>query len=340
MAINLSTAYPGKTTVDANNANGTFKNETSEILADGTPFEKAWASDLWGWGAHTLKQLDVTPDGQEENQTNSQYFDAQKQMFSACPGASKNLVIVNNSGSPTTQIDIDADRVVVQNASGVSLNLNNVNLTVATSTTGANGLDTGTVQASTTYYIYVIYNVTSETAAGLLSTNSTTPILPAGYTFFEPFGRVETDGSALLKTPSSVPTIGIPRVYYGDGTDFTVTGDDNWTTRSAIAIQRDGDPLLWYFNIVGDTDGTSLLEKTINVGGVVFKEFPGAAPGAQGMSSYFGSNVSTAPVARCRAVSFLPSITNLITWTFTTNNPSSILGACGLLLLEELPDWY
>lgn len=76
MAINLDTSYPGKTTVDGNNTNGTFKNRTSDALKDGTPYEKKWASDVWGFLAHILGLASVVPNGAEENETNSQYYDA------------------------------------------------------------------------------------------------------------------------------------------------------------------------------------------------------------------------------------------------------------------------
>ncbi len=76
MAKNLSTLYPGKVDIDANNLDGTFKNRTSDALKDGTPYEKGWSSDVWGFLAHILKKALVSPSGAEENQTNSQYYDA------------------------------------------------------------------------------------------------------------------------------------------------------------------------------------------------------------------------------------------------------------------------
>ncbi len=76
MAKNLSTLYPGKVDIDANNLDGTFKNRTSDALKDGTPYEKGWASDVWGFLAHILKKAVISPSGAEENQTNSQYYDA------------------------------------------------------------------------------------------------------------------------------------------------------------------------------------------------------------------------------------------------------------------------
>ncbi len=76
MAKILSTLYPGKVDIDANNLDGTFKNRTSDALKDGTPYEKGWSSDVWGFLAHILKKAVISPSGAEENQTNSQYYDA------------------------------------------------------------------------------------------------------------------------------------------------------------------------------------------------------------------------------------------------------------------------
>jgi hypothetical protein len=55
-------------------------------------------------------------------------------------------------------------------------------LTLDITTPGANGIDTGTRALSTWYYVWVIKNVSSGVVAGLFSTSSTSPLLPAGYT--------------------------------------------------------------------------------------------------------------------------------------------------------------
>lgn len=54
-------------------------------------------------------------------------------------------------------------------------------LTVDISTSGANGLDTGTEAASTWYYVWLIKNTSTGTVAGLFSASSTAPTLPSGY---------------------------------------------------------------------------------------------------------------------------------------------------------------
>jgi hypothetical protein len=68
------------------------------------------------------------------------------------------------SDDDSTNIDVDS--------------LLNVDITAS----GANGLDTGSQANSTWYSIWVIYNPTTDTVAGLFSTSTTSPTLPAGYT--------------------------------------------------------------------------------------------------------------------------------------------------------------
>jgi len=73
----LSTIYPGKIIIDANNPDGTFKNEvTPGVSGDGTPLEEQWQQDAWGWVAHLLNKVSVSPNGAQENELNSQIYDA------------------------------------------------------------------------------------------------------------------------------------------------------------------------------------------------------------------------------------------------------------------------
>ena len=129
MAKKLELLYPGKTDVDANNQFGTFKNRTSDALKDGTPYEKGWASDLWGWGAHILKKAGIIPNGAEENETNSQYYDALESLVGRRGvefETSSDLVI--NFQSSTT-VDMDMKRLKLLDSNFVPKYLNNVNVT-------------------------------------------------------------------------------------------------------------------------------------------------------------------------------------------------------------------
>lgn len=108
----------------------------------------------------------------------------------------KNLKITNG-GTPTTQVAVTADQVMLQTAAGGAAAVRSVNVTISTGTSGANGLDSGSVASSTFYAVYVIFN--GSTIAGLISLSATSPTLPAGYTYFARVGWVVTDGSTNLQ---------------------------------------------------------------------------------------------------------------------------------------------
>ena len=64
-------------------------------------------------------------------------------------------------------------------------------------TSGANGLDTGSVAANTHYAVYVIGDTTRHNdPAALLSTSFSSPTLPSGYDVFRRIGAVKTDATS------------------------------------------------------------------------------------------------------------------------------------------------
>jgi hypothetical protein len=64
-------------------------------------------------------------------------------------------------------------------------------------TNGVNGLDTGSLGASTMYYVFVIGDSTGYKATGLLlSLSDTDPTMPFGYDLMRKIGSVATDGSS------------------------------------------------------------------------------------------------------------------------------------------------
>lgn len=274
MAIDLKLNYDPNVESDPTfNPRGTFKNRTDDILKDGTPFERKWASDIWGFLSHLLKKLEIAPNEIQENIVNSQYFETLSQLFNSIPGISKNLFISNNATNPTFQIDADADNIILKNVDGLSLRIDSVNLTVDITVTGSNGLDTGSEAPSTTYYIYVIYNPITQTIAGLFSINPTTPTLPSGYTFFEPIGRVFNDSSSDFG--NAVSLIAPNRIRYeGDGTDFTITGTHNWSTIRAFAepYQVSNGDWKTTLNIYGTVASGIRREVGLSITGMIFKD--------------------------------------------------------------------
>jgi hypothetical protein len=109
-------------------------------------------------------------------------------------GLANNLKIQSDAVAPNTKVNITADELVLKDTNNVAFVAVSVNVNPDASGTGANGLDTGALANSTWYYLWVIYNGT--TVAGLISTSSTAPTMPSGYTFKAMLGAVRTDGSA------------------------------------------------------------------------------------------------------------------------------------------------
>ncbi len=87
-------------------------------------------------------------------------------------------------------------------------------LTPAIDASGANGLDTGTVAASTWYAVFLIWNPTTRTAAGLFSLSATAPTMPAGYTKKRRLGWVRTDGTSNIEPFNMPPLEGRNRWTY------------------------------------------------------------------------------------------------------------------------------
>lgn len=133
-------------------------------------------------------------------------------------GSFRNLKLVA-SGLTNTSVIVTADKVTLRDASANSMGVSSVNVTINSAASGANGLDTGTSAANTWYSVWVIYNPTTSTTAGLLSASASAPTLPAGYTFYSRFGWVRTDGTVnkyLLQTRQ-----------YGRRAQYTVLASSN-----------------------------------------------------------------------------------------------------------------
>jgi hypothetical protein len=70
-------------------------------------------------------------------------------------------------------------------------------VTVDITTTGAGGLDNGTLAASTFYAVHAIGDSTGNNAgSAIISTSLTAPVLPGGYDMFRRIGFIKTDGAS------------------------------------------------------------------------------------------------------------------------------------------------
>ena len=114
-------------------------------------------------------------------------------------GAYKNLLIKNNTTTPDSILDVSADSITVSDTNNTFV-LDNVSLSPNISTSGVNGLDTGSVAANTWYYIWVVFNpnaAASATNPGVVfSMSNTSPTMPSGYTYKARVGAQRTDTSS------------------------------------------------------------------------------------------------------------------------------------------------
>lgn len=156
-------------------------------------------------------------------------------------GLYRNLAI---DATADTTVTVTADWITLANASNSVKLVRNVNATIATGSTGANGLDTGSMASNTWYAVWIIYNPTTDASAALLSTSASSPTLPSGYTFRHRVGWVRTQSasSALRRTRQrntvaqyvATASIAVPTLTNGT---ITVVGDHVPNTATMIHAQ-------------------------------------------------------------------------------------------------------
>lgn len=111
------------------------------------------------------------------------------------PGALFGLTLSNDGVSPNTKVNISSGFATDDGFAAV-LSKPSGSLSIDFTTTGAGGLDTGSLAASTWYHCFVI-GKPDGTTAGFASTNLT-PTLPAGYVYKRRLGSVKADASARI----------------------------------------------------------------------------------------------------------------------------------------------
>lgn len=156
--------------------------------------------------------------------------------------------VSNNSTTPNTKLDVAAGICRDQNNIydiniGDYLGLNasgtaNSVTTINAATTGLNALDTGSLAASTVYYVYVVADPVSGKATGaMLSTAApaTGPLMPFGYSIYRHVGFAVTDASVhfLLFYQSGNNNA---RIFTYDAPQATAVTAGNSTTYAAVDL--------------------------------------------------------------------------------------------------------
>jgi len=94
-------------------------------------------------------------------------------------GIYKNLIVQQITVST---VDVNADELVLADASGSKVTLSSVDLTADITESGVNGRDTG-AESDGWWYVWVIYNGTTTASLLSLATTIGTITLPEGYTY-------------------------------------------------------------------------------------------------------------------------------------------------------------
>lgn len=104
------------------------------------------------------------------------------------------LQISNNATTPNTKLDIATGSCL--DSTGVYQIINSASIVINAASSGLNGLDTGSLAASTVYAVHLVGDpVTLQTVGAVISTSRTAPYLPTGYSVFALIGYIVTDAS-------------------------------------------------------------------------------------------------------------------------------------------------
>lgn len=116
-------------------------------------------------------------------------------------------------------------------------------LLINSAVNGVNGLDTGTIAASTQYAVYLIgdsRNYNNTAAVISLTSNYPGPIMPAGYDSYRLIGFIETDASSHFVYATHKPQNMAGFLQYFNSPAIAVLTGGNATTFTAIDLTTGG----------------------------------------------------------------------------------------------------
>lgn len=155
-------------------------------------------------------------------------------------GGFKGLKITNDPTNGTTinsNLIGTADQVTVEDVNGGAARLTSFSCSASLTTSGNQGLDTGSAATATWYSYWAIFNPTTNTQGCLLSIAdgvSTQPSLPSGFTFRARLGwqRTQTSTNAFF----------LRGIQYGRTSTYVVTAGTNTAALPIMASGNSGSP--------------------------------------------------------------------------------------------------
>ena len=104
------------------------------------------------------------------------------------------LGISNDATTPNTKLDV-ATGSCLDSTGTFQLTLSTA-VVINAASNGLNGLDTGSLAASTVYKVFVVADPVTQQTTGAMISASATPLLPYGYSAYALIGYVTTDASS------------------------------------------------------------------------------------------------------------------------------------------------
>ena len=176
------------------------------------------------------------------------------------PDYANGLAISNNATTPNTKLDV-ATGTILDSTGTFQIGLDEA-VTINAANTGLNGIDTGVLEASKVYAVYIVCDpVSLQPSGAMISLSLTQPYLPEGYGFFALVGYVTTDASVhFLKgywsagnTTQRTFTYDAPIIALNGGTQTSYTGVALTTFVPAVNNTPVSTYMLFAANAAGNT---------------------------------------------------------------------------------------
>lgn len=182
------------------------------------------------------------------------------------------MLVSNDATTPNTKIDIAAgicrdsnnqiDIILGNYLSLSGIGSANAATVIDCGVNGLNGLDTGSLAASSYYYIYAIADSSNKNlSGGLASLSASAPVLPFGYDSMRLIGVAKTDGSVHFLKFYMTGSDSYRRVEWDAPIAVTVTDSGTSATYSAMDLSTGVPPsryghanvyAIWDPNAAGD----------------------------------------------------------------------------------------
>lgn len=143
--------------------------------------------------------------------------------------------ISNNATTPNTLLDVDAGVTIDSTATFQMISQNSITINAAN--VGFNGIDKGTLAASTVYAVFVISDpVNSRPTGAMISLSYTQPLMPYGYGAFRLIGYVATNSSSQFLKGYWTNAGSATRLFMYDAPQATAVTAGNATSYTNVDL--------------------------------------------------------------------------------------------------------